>query len=449
LLAGAGGLLPSGAVADASAAVAAEAAAAAEAVARTASYWDARISDAAALDPQSLLRRARALDVPPLPPDLGGPQMFDGGFGGGGSVGGGPVGAAAAVGVGNGGVGTGGFVLGAVGGVGVAVSAAGGMVGAERRRDWRPRHGCALVATLTEHAAAVNRLAVASDQSFFVSASADGTCRVWELRGLDHNVAPASRVTYAQQGGRIVDACMCEGSHSVASASSDGTVHVWRVDLARSSSRSGSVGGGSYGGYSGGGYLGSYSGYGADGSGASDAENGYLSAPPLGVPRAALAPGSTGGNTIGSSGVGDDGPLRVNCTALVRSVAPGEGACLTVQQFNTDLSSLLIYSTQAGNVHACDLRARREPWVLRSRPELGYLTAVSPGTASDRGWLCSGTSRGYVLLWDLRFPLLVSLWRHSFGGPIHRLAASNSLPQDIGRNGVGSGGIYGSGYAGL
>lgn len=44
-----------------------------------------------------------------------------------------------------------------------------------RRVDWRPKAGV-VVATLTEHKAAVCRLAIAQDQSFFASASHDGKC---------------------------------------------------------------------------------------------------------------------------------------------------------------------------------------------------------------------------------------------------------------------------------
>lgn len=46
-----------------------------------------------------------------------------------------------------------------------------------RRLDWKPRQGV-LVASLREHGGAVNRLALSQDQAFFVSASADGTCKV-------------------------------------------------------------------------------------------------------------------------------------------------------------------------------------------------------------------------------------------------------------------------------
>lgn len=50
--------------------------------------------------------------------------------------------------------------------------------------------------------------------------------QVWELRGMDHTVNPQSRATYSRQSGRLLDLCMVDNSHSVASASSDGTVHV-------------------------------------------------------------------------------------------------------------------------------------------------------------------------------------------------------------------------------
>ncbi|CAN0519992.1 unnamed protein product, partial [Ectocarpus sp. 8 AP-2014] len=70
------------------------------------------------------------------------------------------------------------------------------------------------------------RLALSQDQAFFVSASSDSTCKVWELRGMDHTVNPQSRATYSRQSGRLLDLCMVDNSHSVASASSDGTVHV-------------------------------------------------------------------------------------------------------------------------------------------------------------------------------------------------------------------------------
>ena len=43
---------------------------------------------------------------------------------------------------------------------------------------------------LKEHTAAVNRLAVSPDQSFFASGSSDGTIKIWQLKGLDKAAFP-------------------------------------------------------------------------------------------------------------------------------------------------------------------------------------------------------------------------------------------------------------------
>lgn len=43
----------------------------------------------------------------------------------------------------------------------------------------------------------------------------------------------------------------------------------------------------------------------------------------------------------------------------------------------------------------------QEPWALRAHPELGFLTVIALGT--EKTWLVVGTSRGFVMLWDLRF----------------------------------------------
>ncbi|KAG5180485.1 WD40-repeat-containing domain protein, partial [Tribonema minus] len=216
---------------------------------------------------------------------------------------------------------------------------------------------------------------------FFATASSDGTCKVWELRGLEQSIRPRSHVTYAQQGAPLLDACIVEGSHSIATAASNGSVHVWRVELASTSSNIGSA-----------------------------------------------APHLANGGTMGGPGVGGGGGLRVAGSSLVKQVAAGEGPVLSVHHFNTDLASVVVYSTQRGRIHAWDLRCSREPWRLAAPPELGALTAVALGP--DRHWVCAGTARGYLAMWDVRLPLLARLWRHSARGPIHRLSTCARLPGD-------------------
>lgn len=51
--------------------------------------------------------------------------------------------------------------------------------------------------------------------------------------------------------------------------------------------------------------------------------------------------------------------------------------------------------------HCVLARWVQEPWALRAHPELGFLTVIALGT--EKTWLVVGTSRGFVMLWDLRF----------------------------------------------
>ncbi len=100
-----------------------------------------------------------------------------------------------------------------------------------KRHGWKYRRGI-LVASLRAHSLSVNRLAIASDGSYFVSCSSDGTSCVWEVEDIEHgtNLSPQPQVTYTGQHGRILDVCVIEGSQALATVSSEGSIHVWRVE---------------------------------------------------------------------------------------------------------------------------------------------------------------------------------------------------------------------------
>ena len=85
---------------------------------------------------------------------------------------------------------------------------------------------------------------------------------------------------------------------------------------------------------------------------------------------------------------------------------------------------MLMCGTQGGVVHAWDLRSSTEPYALKLRPELGFLSSMAMGT--DRNWMVCGTSRGFIGLWDVRYQTLVKLWHHSSSSPIHRLATCHT-----------------------
>lgn len=61
---------------------------------------------------------------------------------------------------------------------------------------------------------------------------ADKTAKVWQVKGLDRVAFPRSAMTYTKHAGAVIDAVYIENSHSIATSSDDGSVHVWRVDMA-------------------------------------------------------------------------------------------------------------------------------------------------------------------------------------------------------------------------
>lgn len=236
--------------------------------------------------------------------------------------------------------------------------------------DWRPRPKTlfATSSTVAGHDAPITRLAVAIDQSFFVTASHDGTCRVWDIPQIDEQSGfLESSVKYSNHSisrpTKINDIAMIEGTYSVVSGASDGSVHVWRVDTV-----------------------------------------------------------STVSNTLQSEGSKINERRRAVGFSEIRVARPLEGEILAVSHFNSPSASIVTFATQKGSVHSWDLRCTSEPFHLQHSSELGYLTSMALG--SDRNWIVTGTSRGYIALWDIRFHQCLQLWRHSSEAAIARLATS-------------------------
>jgi len=236
------------------------------------------------------------------------------------------------------------------------------MLSLQGKAPWRPRENC-LVCSLLEHTQAVNRLAVCPDQSFFASASSDGTVKIWQLSGLDKYALPSSSLTYRGHRSPVTDVTVIENSHSMASASRNGAVHVWRVDVEA--------------------------------------------------------------RPVDDQAAHASGPLKMAGLGLLKQIDTDEGAVIGLSHFNSEAASVLLYATQSGGLHGWDLRSSNECMYFRVGPELGTSTALA--VAPDRSWAVIGTSRGFIALWDLRYNLMCRLWQHSSASPIWKLACSKSL----------------------
>ncbi|XP_077998060.1 phosphoinositide 3-kinase regulatory subunit 4-like [Glandiceps talaboti] len=94
---------------------------------------------------------------------------------------------------------------------------------------WKPKG--LLVAHLHEHKAAINRISVSHDHNFFATCSNDGSVKIWDCQRLEgKSIANRSRQTYNRQGGQIKTLTFFKSTYTIASASDDGSIHVFRID---------------------------------------------------------------------------------------------------------------------------------------------------------------------------------------------------------------------------
>eukprot|EP00326_Haptolina_ericina_P014949 CAMPEP_0181177298 /NCGR_PEP_ID=MMETSP1096-20121128/5087_1 /TAXON_ID=156174 ORGANISM="Chrysochromulina ericina, Strain CCMP281" /NCGR_SAMPLE_ID=MMETSP1096 /ASSEMBLY_ACC=CAM_ASM_000453 /LENGTH=1084 /DNA_ID=CAMNT_0023265441 /DNA_START=72 /DNA_END=3327 /DNA_ORIENTATION=- len=86
---------------------------------------------------------------------------------------------------------------------------------------------------------------------------------------------------------------------------------------------------------------------------------------------------------------------------------PSDGRLLTVTCMEGS-GGLVCYSTEAGGVHAWDLRCAREAWRLPHERTLGLLQATTADAAAN--WMVAGSSSGHCMMWDLRYSLRLRTW---------------------------------------
>ncbi|XP_024959351.1 serine/threonine-protein kinase VPS15-like isoform X1 [Cynara cardunculus var. scolymus] len=107
--------------------------------------------------------------------------------------------------------------------------------------------------------------------------------------------------------------------------------------------------------------------------------------------------------------------------ADVKKNSIGEGAILTLLNYSSgcDDGKMILYSTQNCGIHLCDTRENSNSWTTKVIPEEGYVSALV--TSPCGNWFVSGSSRGVLTLWDLRFGIPVNSWQYSVACPIEDL----------------------------
>ncbi|KAL8948366.1 MAG: hypothetical protein Q9222_005437 [Ikaeria aurantiellina] len=114
--------------------------------------------------------------------------------------------------------------------------------GHESDRPWRPEG--TLVATFGEHTAAINRALPSPDHAFFLTASDDGSVKIWDTLRLERNLAYRSRQTHRHAtGSKVKCVTFVENTHTFISGATDGSIHIIKVEYRRvgESSRYGKI----------------------------------------------------------------------------------------------------------------------------------------------------------------------------------------------------------------
>ncbi|KAL5338297.1 hypothetical protein BJX70DRAFT_205639 [Aspergillus crustosus] len=94
---------------------------------------------------------------------------------------------------------------------------------------WKPTGS--LVALFGEHSGPANRVVVAPDHSFFITASDDGTVKIWDTTRLEKNLTPRSRQTYRHSTDAKVKALtFVENTHTFVSGATNGSIQAVKVD---------------------------------------------------------------------------------------------------------------------------------------------------------------------------------------------------------------------------
>ncbi|KAJ9358076.1 hypothetical protein DTO027B9_2646 [Paecilomyces variotii] len=103
------------------------------------------------------------------------------------------------------------------------------VTGQDLDKPWKPEGN--LVAMFGEHAGPVNRIAVAPDHAFFVTASDDSTVKVWDTTRLEKNLTPRSRQTHHHaSGAKVKCVTFVENTYTFVSGATDGSIHAVKID---------------------------------------------------------------------------------------------------------------------------------------------------------------------------------------------------------------------------
>ncbi|XP_053678461.1 phosphoinositide 3-kinase regulatory subunit 4 [Anopheles nili] len=219
-----------------------------------------------------------------------------------------------------------------------------------------------LVAHLTEHKAAVSRMAALKPHtgSMFASASSDGTVRLWDCNKLDgQQSVNRSRQSY-HANTPLHAVAACDAGQSLAVAGKDGTLLLLKIDTNSSK---------------------------------------------MALQQARhFEADSRYSTTVGSTS----------------EIGPDDGPVVEMHPLDQGAQSVIVYATLYGALVGWDIRMPDYAWRLQSDLRSGVITTFCIDPSSS--WLTVGTSSGRHVCWDLRFQLPIAEIKHPHDARIRRVS---------------------------
>ncbi|KAI8827076.1 uncharacterized protein EV422DRAFT_549569 [Fimicolochytrium jonesii] len=140
-------------------------------------------------------------------------------------------------------------------------------------------------------------------------------------------------------------------------------------------------------------------------------------------------------NTHSFASAADDGGIhvcRVECITagttpryagfqLLRTIQLVNDHAVLLDHYETETQSVLVYATYKGRICGFDLRTMTEVWAFTIPPHHGQITSFL--IDKQRVYLVTGTHRGVLSIWDLRFGLKVKSFAHPSRKKVIKLAA--------------------------
>ncbi|GAM90147.1 hypothetical protein ANO11243_081870 [Dothideomycetidae sp. 11243] len=221
--------------------------------------------------------------------------------------------------------------------------------GADQSGRWKPQG--LLVAAISEHTDQISSIAVAPDHAFFITASLDGTVRIWDTARLERNITHKARQIHRHRSGAAVTAiCFVRGTHSFISCTLDGGLNVVKVDITETA-------------------------------------------------------GSTRYNKLQ---VVRDWSIVPGLAEVVQGGDYGMEYIVAVDHFRADTQSHCLFVTSHSRFVALDLRHMDVLYTFNNPVSHGMPTSFA--VHRKRQWLLIGTDHGVLDLWDLRFRLRLRSW---------------------------------------